>query len=97
VDISLGGILVRPGDWVVGDRDGIVVIPENRIRHVLAAADTRLAKETRIAELAKTGVTVLEANVIATQELAAAARVSRGSGHVSSCSDHRGTRVHSRP
>jgi len=68
-DISLGGILVRPGDWVVGDRDGVVIIAEDRITGVLAAAEARLSKETRIAELAKTGVTVLAANLIATQEL----------------------------
>jgi 4-hydroxy-4-methyl-2-oxoglutarate aldolase len=72
VDISLGGILVRPGDWVVGDRDGVVVIPEDRVLDVLAAAETRLAKETRIAELVRTtGVTVLAANLTATEELAA--------------------------
>ncbi|GAA3152326.1 diguanylate cyclase [Kribbella aluminosa] len=71
VDISLGGILVRPGDWVVGDRDGVVVIPEGRVLNVLAAAETRLAKETRIAELVRTGATVLAANLTATEELAA--------------------------
>jgi 4-hydroxy-4-methyl-2-oxoglutarate aldolase len=71
VDISLGGILVRPGDWVVGDRNGVVVIPEDRVHVVIAAANARFEKETLIGELVKTpGVTVLEANRIATEELA---------------------------
>ena len=61
-DISLGGILVRPGDWIVGDADGVVVIPAERVDDVVAAARRRLAKETRIAELVRDGLTVMDAN-----------------------------------
>ncbi|MGC0367460.1 4-hydroxy-4-methyl-2-oxoglutarate aldolase [Rhodococcus sp. 27YEA15] len=69
-NISLGGILVQPGDWIVGDRDGVVVIPDSRVTDVLVAAETRLSKETRIAELARTGMTVLAANLVASDEIA---------------------------
>jgi 4-hydroxy-4-methyl-2-oxoglutarate aldolase len=69
VDITMGGILVRPGDWVVGDRNGVVVIPSDRVHTVIDAAEARFQKETRIGDLVKTpGVTVLEANRIATEE-----------------------------
>ena len=61
-DISLGGILVRPGDWLVGDPDGVVVIPAERVVDVADAARRRLAKETRIAELVRDGLTVMDAN-----------------------------------
>ncbi len=38
VPVSCGGALVRPGDYLIGDEDGIVVIPERLARKVLEAA-----------------------------------------------------------
>lgn len=35
VDITCGGCLVRPGDYVLGDEDGVIVIPENMIEQTL--------------------------------------------------------------
>ncbi|PYV08966.1 MAG: S-adenosylmethionine--2-demethylmenaquinone methyltransferase, partial [Acidobacteria bacterium] len=31
VPIQCGGVVVKPGDWVVGDDDGVVVIPADRL------------------------------------------------------------------
>jgi len=39
VPIQCGGVVVNPGDWVVGDEDGVVVIPANRLRSVLKKAE----------------------------------------------------------
>jgi regulator of RNase E activity RraA len=36
--VLVGGVLVNPGDLVVGDRDGVVVVPVNKIDTVLARA-----------------------------------------------------------
>jgi 4-hydroxy-4-methyl-2-oxoglutarate aldolase len=36
---------VRPGDVVVGDDDGIVVVPAQRVEDVLAEAESRLDTE----------------------------------------------------
>ena len=57
--VALGGVLVRPGDWVVGDRDGVCVVPVDQISDLLAAARGRAAKENGIrTELARGRSTV---------------------------------------
>jgi 4-hydroxy-4-methyl-2-oxoglutarate aldolase len=45
VPVSLGGQIVRPGDAIVADDDGVVCVPRNDVGHALAAAQTRVAKE----------------------------------------------------
>jgi regulator of RNase E activity RraA len=46
--IACGGAVVRPGDIVVGDADGVVFIPVQDARHVLAATQAISAKEKQI-------------------------------------------------
>ncbi len=70
-EVVIGGVMVRPGDWVVGDNNGVIVIPAERIETVVDAAQQRMAKESRIAELLQTGVTVLDAMKVASAERAA--------------------------
>ncbi|NWF30992.1 RraA family protein [Streptomyces sp. PKU-EA00015] len=41
----VGGVLVRPGDIVVADEEGIVVTPAARQEEILTAARAKLAKE----------------------------------------------------
>jgi 4-hydroxy-4-methyl-2-oxoglutarate aldolase len=38
VPVTLGGVLVRPGDIVLGDADGVVIVPRSREGEVLEAA-----------------------------------------------------------
>lgn len=45
IPISIGGTSVAPGDLVVGDADGVVVIPRLDVEKVLAAAEQKLATE----------------------------------------------------
>ncbi|MBC5767240.1 RraA family protein [Ramlibacter albus] len=42
---SVAGVPVRPGDIVLGDADGVVVVPLERAGEVLAAAQAHLLKE----------------------------------------------------
>lgn len=58
--INIGGVSVRPGDLVVGDADGVVVVAAGRVDEVLAAADERDRKEALIMEQLLTGKTTLE-------------------------------------
>ncbi|AIF66949.1 S-adenosylmethionine: 2-demethylmenaquinone methyltransferase [Terribacillus saccharophilus] len=45
--ISCGGIRVAPGDLVVGDDDGVVVVPANLIDEVLRKATEKLSYEEK--------------------------------------------------
>ncbi len=60
--IVFGGVVVKPGDLVLGDDDGLVIVDRKEIEPVLRAANERLAKEVRkAAELAK-GISSVELN-----------------------------------
>ncbi|MEV5155628.1 RraA family protein [Streptomyces werraensis] len=57
--VLVGGVVVRTGDLVVGDADGLVAIPSAHEAAVLAAADGRVEQETFImSELSKGRTTV---------------------------------------
>lgn len=45
--VQCGGITVSPGDLVVGDYDGVTVIPRDRIEEVLAKAEEKKAYEEK--------------------------------------------------
>lgn len=45
IPIMCGGVKVEPGDLVVGDSDGVCVIPKEYIETVLAEAEKKLAYE----------------------------------------------------
>lgn len=43
--IDIGGIPVEPGDFVLADRSGLVVVPEQRAKEVLARAEELMTDE----------------------------------------------------
>jgi 4-hydroxy-4-methyl-2-oxoglutarate aldolase len=45
IPISLGGQLIRPGDAVLADDDGAMVVPRQDVGRALEAAQTRTEKE----------------------------------------------------
>lgn len=45
--VSCAGVTVCPGDLVIGDQDGVTVVPRARIEEALAAAETKAAYEAR--------------------------------------------------
>jgi 4-hydroxy-4-methyl-2-oxoglutarate aldolase len=52
-EITVGSTRVRPGDWVFGDVDGVVVVPAELVEEVLAEAEERADAEAQMrAELA---------------------------------------------
>jgi 4-hydroxy-4-methyl-2-oxoglutarate aldolase len=58
--IRLGDVQVRPGDILVGDVNGIVVIPVEKLDEVLKAAETILEKELQIRADILAGMDILE-------------------------------------
>lgn len=45
IPVVLAGVQVEPGDIVIADDDGVVVVPRTRARQTLDAAEARAAKE----------------------------------------------------
>ncbi|HEY3724231.1 MAG TPA: dimethylmenaquinone methyltransferase [Acidimicrobiia bacterium] len=58
--IQCGGVLVEPGDWVVADADGVVVVPSATIADVINAGRVRAAKEAAMFRALWEGKTTLE-------------------------------------
>jgi len=58
--VTVGDVEVSPGDWVVGDRDGVVVVPAATLDEVAAAGEARAAKEQQMFEQLKAGKTTVE-------------------------------------
>ena len=60
VPITCGGVIVNPGDVVVGDRDGIVIVPRDDAHRVADLADEHLAGELERLREVVGGKTVTE-------------------------------------
>lgn len=45
VPIAIGGVTVRPGDYIVGDTDGVVVVPKEDVEQVVNAAEEKMRKD----------------------------------------------------
>jgi regulator of RNase E activity RraA len=62
LEVDLGGVKVRPGDLVMGDDNGVVVVPREHIEAVLQIAMECKATEERIVEAIRGGVDPVEAH-----------------------------------
>lgn len=60
VMIQFAGVQVRPGDMVMGDRSGVVIIPQERIAEVIEKAEQFYAKEEQMIADIRTGMSMLE-------------------------------------
>jgi 4-hydroxy-4-methyl-2-oxoglutarate aldolase len=56
VTVVVGGVRVAPGDWMVGDRDGLVVVPALDVEEVLAEAEAKVFTENEIRESVRAGM-----------------------------------------
>jgi regulator of RNase E activity RraA len=61
VPITIGRVRVEPGDWVVGDDDGVVVVPQAVAEDVLAEAEAKASTESEIRVAVRAGMPPLEA------------------------------------
>ena len=60
--VLFGDVVVNPGDLVLGDDDGMVIIPQSKMQAVLEATRQRIEKEKGKAAALKQGVSSVELN-----------------------------------
>ncbi|MGQ3214591.1 MAG: RraA family protein [Shinella sp.] len=58
--IGINGATIRPGDVVIGNDDGVVVVPLERAGEILAAAQAHLKKEATYIDSIRNGQTITE-------------------------------------
>ncbi len=58
IEVTVGGQRVRPGDWIVGDTSGLVVVPRERAAEVANRALDVLEHENRVREEIRRGSTL---------------------------------------
>lgn len=61
VTVMIGGVRVAPGDWIVADRDGVVVIPGEVLVEVVEEAEAKTAVEDEIRAAVREGTLPLDA------------------------------------
>ena len=55
IPVSIGGVIVRPGDIVVGDADGVVVVPVEGAEQMCSKSAQQHAKEDDIMQRIRSG------------------------------------------
>ena len=58
--VRVGGVEVAQGDWVVGDVDGVTIVPAGALDDVLAAGQAREEKEAGFFAALEAGATTVE-------------------------------------
>ncbi|MBS1876212.1 MAG: RraA family protein [Acidobacteria bacterium] len=61
VPVKIGAVVIRPGDFVFGDTDGVVIVPQALTIEVLEAAEDVFRREGKMREELRRGVSVKEA------------------------------------
>jgi 4-hydroxy-4-methyl-2-oxoglutarate aldolase len=60
VMIEFAGVQVRPGDVVMGDRSGVVIVPQEKLDEVITKAEELYEKEEQMVAEIRAGVGMLE-------------------------------------
>jgi 4-hydroxy-4-methyl-2-oxoglutarate aldolase len=60
-EIRIGDVVIAPGDYLLGDRDGMVRLPRNRAEEIVAAAETAIQTENKVRTAILSGVDPQEA------------------------------------
>jgi 4-hydroxy-4-methyl-2-oxoglutarate aldolase len=59
-EIQCGGVQVHPGDLVIADGSGVVIIPSSRAQEVVSEAEKIAAHEAKMADAVRSGRSVVE-------------------------------------
>lgn len=60
VAVVVAGLVIRPGDIIVGDENGIAVVPREQAEQVLAATQLVISKEDAIRDKIESGISVAD-------------------------------------
>lgn len=60
-EIRIGDVVIAPGDYLLGDRDGLIRIPRSRAGEVIAAAEAAMAAESKVRKAILAGMDPQEA------------------------------------
>lgn len=61
VEIRIGEVDIRPGDYMVGDRDGLIRVPKDIVMDVIEKAETAIGTESAIRTAIRDGMDPQEA------------------------------------
>ena len=61
IEIQCGGVTVRPGDLVLADHDGVVVIPSEAAAEAISLAEEKMAGEDLVRQKLAEGMSLAEA------------------------------------
>ena len=61
VSIKIGNTVIAPGDFVFGDADGVVIVPQHITMDILAAAEDIQERERGMREELRRAVSVIDA------------------------------------
>lgn len=48
VDVRIGDVVIAPGDYMVGDRDGLIRVPAVQVEEIVTAAEQAIATESQV-------------------------------------------------
>ncbi|MBI4787323.1 MAG: RraA family protein [Chloroflexi bacterium] len=64
IPIWFNGVLVKPGDFIVGDNDGVLAIPQEIAEEILLEAERRVSSESATRQLLRQGISAPEASAM---------------------------------
>jgi len=56
ITILIGDVMIAPGDYLVGDRDGLIRVPHGQVLEVIEKAEIAMATESAVREAILSGV-----------------------------------------
>lgn len=60
VPVSVGGVVINPGDILLGDQDGLIAIPAAELEATVAAAEKKSSSEDEIARRIRNGEALID-------------------------------------
>ena len=61
LEINCGGVKVNPGDLVLGDGDGVVVLPERHASEIISRCEKRYSIENKVGSMVVGNASVFDA------------------------------------